>query len=98
MMKACPACGIENSDASQRCSACSAPLESVTAKVAATIRVGSRNLVPGSDSDSSVHGRFLPGTKIAERYRIVSLAGRGGVGEAYRAVGLELGRPVAVEI
>ncbi len=50
-----------------------------------------------SDSDSSVHGRFLPGARIAERYRIVSLAGRGGMGEVYRTDDLKLGHPVALK-
>ena len=45
----------------------------------------------------SEHGRFLPGTQITDRYRIVSLAGRGGMGEVYRADDLQIGEPVALK-
>lgn len=49
---------------------------------------------PSSTMDE---GRFPPGTLLNQRYRVVNVIGKGGMGEVYRANDLILGQPVALK-
>src|SRR5262245_22211230 len=49
------------------------------------------------ESAGRTEGRFRTGALFANRFRIVGLIGRGGMGEIYRAHDLELDQPVALK-
>src|SRR5712692_9974715 len=108
----CPSCSTEAPEGSRFCPSCGAALDlgstpTLTQADVPAFRPSAgtspraRTPSPGagriSSSSSFDEARFVPGTTLVDRYRIVALIGKGGMGEVYRAEDLKLSQLVALK-
>src|ERR1035437_9238659 len=96
----CRKCSSDLPENSRFCLSCGAPVISDSSATETVATSSPSSSTPSSklrSSTSSSDGRFLPGTLLAARYRMIANIGPGGMGEVYRADDIVLGQAVALK-